>query len=76
METTNNRFHSLSKAIGNPQQKVKIKRRASRFVFYKGTLYRDGVFLQCVSNDEAKQVVKEVQFGICGAHQFGLELHY
>ncbi|XP_022895322.1 uncharacterized protein LOC111409511 [Olea europaea var. sylvestris] len=72
-------FLQHQKLPDNPRRKTEIKRRASRFIFYKGTLYRrsfDGVFLRCLSNDEATQVVEEAHSGICGAHQSGPKLHF
>ncbi|XP_022880821.1 uncharacterized protein LOC111398097 [Olea europaea var. sylvestris] len=72
-------FLQHQKLTDNPQQKTEIKRRASRFIFYKGKLYRqsfDGVFLRCLSNDEATQVVEEAHSGICGAHQSRPKLHF
>ncbi|XP_022845301.1 uncharacterized protein LOC111368297 [Olea europaea var. sylvestris] len=64
-------FLQHQKLPDNPRRKTEIKRHASRFIFYKGTLYRrsfDGVFLRCLSNDEATQVVEESHSRICGAH--------
>ncbi|XP_071918810.1 uncharacterized protein [Coffea arabica] len=40
----------------DPKKRVNIRRRAPRFIYYKGTLYRksfDGVFLRCLGEDEA-----------------------
>nr|XP_027067484.1 uncharacterized protein LOC113693104 [Coffea arabica] len=40
----------------DPKKMVDIRRRAPRFIYYKGTLYRksfDGMFLRCLGEDEA-----------------------
>ncbi|XP_038687483.1 uncharacterized protein LOC119986862 [Tripterygium wilfordii] len=61
------------------RHKTEIRRRASRFIYYKDTLYRrsfDGVFLRCLSKEEANQVLEEAHSGICGAHQSGPKLHF
>ncbi|KAL0305090.1 UNVERIFIED_CONTAM: hypothetical protein Sangu_3052100 [Sesamum angustifolium] len=53
--------------------------RAPRFIYYKYTLYRrsfDGIFLQCLSDDEKVQAVEEAHSGVCGAHRSGLMLHF
>ena len=34
----------------------------------------DGILLRCLSNAEAREVIKEVHDGICGAHQPGSKL--
>ncbi|XP_027179010.1 uncharacterized protein LOC113777974 [Coffea eugenioides] len=63
----------------DPKKKVDIRRRASRFIYYKGKLYRksfDGVFLQCLGEDESMQVMEEAHSEICGAHQSGPKLHF
>ncbi|XP_071909770.1 uncharacterized protein [Coffea arabica] len=42
----------------DPKKRVDIRRRAPRFIYYKGTLYRrsfDGVFLRCFGEDETMQ---------------------
>jgi len=41
------------------------------------TLYRrsyDGILLHCLSNSEAREVLKEAHDGICGVHQPGPKL--
>nr|XP_027124252.1 uncharacterized protein LOC113740942 [Coffea arabica] len=63
----------------DPKKRVDIRRRAPRFIYYKGTLYRrsfDGVFLRCLGEDEAMQAMEEAHSGICGAHQSGPKLHF
>ena len=56
----------------HPKKRVDIRRRAPRFIYYKGTLYRrsfDGVFLRYLGENETMQVMKETHSGICGAYQ-------
>ncbi|XP_070035112.1 uncharacterized protein [Nicotiana tomentosiformis] len=56
----------------DPRQRTDIKQRASRFIFYKGTLFRcsfEGLFLRCLDKEEAHQEMEEVHYGSCGAHQ-------
>ncbi|XP_027086502.2 uncharacterized protein [Coffea arabica] len=63
----------------DPKKRVDIRRRAPRFIYYKGTLYRRsfyGVFLRCLGEDEAMQAMEEAHSGICGAHQSGPKLHF
>jgi len=63
---------------GAKEVKTKIQRRASRFLYYKGTLYRCaflGLWLQCLDNEEGKQVMEEAHVSVCGAHQLGPKLH-
>ncbi|KAH6815278.1 hypothetical protein C2S51_020098 [Perilla frutescens var. frutescens] len=58
----------------NVVEVIDVRRRATRFIYFKGTLYRrsfDGVFLRCLSNEEAAQAIEEAHSGICGAHQSG-----
>ncbi|XP_071912457.1 uncharacterized protein [Coffea arabica] len=50
------------------KKRVDIRRRAPRFIYYKGTLYRrsfDGVFLRCLGEDEAMQAMEDAHSGIC-----------
>ena len=59
--------------------KIEVQRRATRFIYYKDTLFRrssDGLFLHCLEEKEAKQALKKAHSGICGAHQSGPKLHY
>nr|XP_009757669.1 PREDICTED: uncharacterized protein LOC104210465 [Nicotiana sylvestris] len=63
----------------DPRQKTDIKRRAPRFIFYKGTLFRhsfEGLFLRCLDKEEARQAMEEAHSGSCGAHQSGPKLHF
>ncbi|XP_070039271.1 uncharacterized protein [Nicotiana tomentosiformis] len=63
----------------DPRQRTDIKRRAPRFIFYKGTLFRrsfKGLFLRCLDKEEAHQAMEEAHFVSCGAHQSGPKLHF
>ncbi|XP_074300592.1 uncharacterized protein LOC141631874 [Silene latifolia] len=62
----------------DPRHKVEIRRRDSKFIHYKGMLYRrsfSGQWLRCLSKDEAAEAMHEAHSGICGAHQSGPKLH-
>jgi ribonuclease HI len=51
-----------------------LRKRVLRFAYVGNTLYRrsyDQLWLRCVSGPEAEQVMREIHFGLCGAHQFG-----
>ncbi|KAM1506182.1 hypothetical protein ACFXTO_002081 [Malus domestica] len=61
------------------KHRSEIRRRAHRFLYYKGTLYRrsfEGVLLRCLGDEEANQAMEEAHSGICGAHQSGPKLHF
>ncbi|KAL0349908.1 UNVERIFIED_CONTAM: Transposon Tf2-12 polyprotein [Sesamum radiatum] len=61
------------------RRRTDTRRRATRFIYYKGTLYRrsfDGLFLRCLSDNEKVQAMEEAHSGICGAHQSGPKLHF
>jgi ribonuclease HI len=61
------------------RHKTEVRRRASRFIYFQGTLYRrsfDGVFLRCLGEEEATKALEETHSGICGAHQSGPKLHF
>ncbi|KAK4383797.1 hypothetical protein Sango_2742600 [Sesamum angolense] len=48
--------------------------RATRFIYYKGTLYRrsfDGFFLRRLSDNEKVQVMEEAHFGVCVCSPIG-----
>ncbi|KAL6505259.1 hypothetical protein OROGR_025076 [Orobanche gracilis] len=67
------------KLPNDPRQRVDIRRRAPRFIYYKNTLYRrsfDGIFLRCLGDEEAIHAIEEAHSGICGAHQSGPKLHF
>jgi hypothetical protein len=49
----------------------KIKRQVLKYMPLDDALYQrtiDGVLLKCLSEEQAKEVVREVHDGICGAH--------
>ncbi|XP_070046547.1 uncharacterized protein [Nicotiana tomentosiformis] len=55
----------------NPRRRTEIRRRASRFIYYKDALYRRSfkrVLLRCLGEDEALQALQEAHSGICGSH--------
>ena len=61
------------------RRKADIRRRASRFIHYKETLYRrsfEGILLRCLGNEESRKALIEAHSGICGAHQSGPKLHF
>ncbi|XP_070660541.1 uncharacterized protein [Malus domestica] len=63
----------------DPKRRSEVRRRAYRFLYYKGTLYRrsfEGVLLRCLGEEEANQAMEEAHSGICGAHQSGPKLHF
>ncbi|KMT11469.1 hypothetical protein BVRB_5g107940 [Beta vulgaris subsp. vulgaris] len=62
----------------DPKHKTEIRRRAPRFIYYKGTLYRRsflGTWLRCLGDEEAIKTLEEAHSGVCGAHQVGPKLH-
>ncbi|XP_019258730.1 PREDICTED: uncharacterized protein LOC109236944 [Nicotiana attenuata] len=63
----------------DPRQRTDIKRRAPRFIFYKGTLFRrsfEGLFLRCFDKEEARQAMEEAHSGSCRAYQSGPKLRF
>ena len=57
-----------------------IRRKAPKFYYnaITRTLYRrshDGILLRCLSQKEAREILKEAHDGMCGAHQPGPKLH-
>ncbi|KAM1206144.1 hypothetical protein FF1_006824 [Malus domestica] len=57
--------------LDDPKRRSEVRRRAHRFLYYKGTLYRrsfEGVLLRCLGEEEANQAMEEAHSGICGAH--------
>ncbi|KAL0423258.1 UNVERIFIED_CONTAM: hypothetical protein Sradi_0860600 [Sesamum radiatum] len=61
------------------KRRTDTRRRATRFIYYKGMLYRrsfDGLFLRCLSDNERVQAMEEAHSGVCGAHQSGPKLHF
>ncbi|KAL0299882.1 UNVERIFIED_CONTAM: hypothetical protein Sangu_3148800 [Sesamum angustifolium] len=50
------------------RRRTDTRRRATRFIYYKGTLYRrsfDGLFLCCLSDNEKVQAMEEAHFWDC-----------
>ncbi|KAL0462338.1 UNVERIFIED_CONTAM: hypothetical protein Slati_0121400 [Sesamum latifolium] len=71
-------YLKYGKLPSDPRRRTDIRRRATRFIYYKGTLYRrsfEGIFLRYLSDDEKDQAMKEAHSGVCGAHQSGPKLH-
>ena len=65
--------------LDDPRYKTEVLRRATRFIHYKYFLYWrsfDGLFLQCLGEEDFKIALKEAHFGICDTHQSGPKLHY
>ena len=63
----------------DPKEVVAIRRKALKFYYNAITrkLYRrshDGILLRCLSQKEAREVLKEAHDGMCGAHQLGPKL--
>ena len=59
--------------------KTEVRRRATHFIYYKGTLYRrslEGLFLQCLGKEDSIKALKEAHAGVCGAHQSGSKLQF
>jgi hypothetical protein len=60
--------------LEDPSRKVsrKLTYKAIKFVLLDGSLFYkslDGVLLQCLGPEEAKEMMSEVHDGLCGAHQ-------
>jgi len=58
----------------DPSRKVerRVRFQATKYVLLEGELYYrtiDGVWLKCLSNDEARSLMGEIHEGVCGAHQ-------
>ncbi|XP_055961466.1 uncharacterized protein LOC130015405 [Mercurialis annua] len=61
------------------KHRAEVKRRSSRFVYFKDTLYRrsfDDIWLRCLDDEEATKALEEAHSGVCGAHQSGPKLHF
>ncbi|KAL0333104.1 UNVERIFIED_CONTAM: hypothetical protein Scaly_2211900 [Sesamum calycinum] len=61
------------------RRRTDTRRLATRFIYYKSTLYRrsfDGIFLHCLSHNEKVQAMEEAHYGVCSAHQSGPKLHF
>ncbi|KAB5515689.1 hypothetical protein DKX38_026337 [Salix brachista] len=49
------------------RHKTEVRRRASRFIYFQGTLYRrsfEGIFLRCLGEEEATKALEETHSGI------------
>jgi hypothetical protein len=51
-----------------------LKNTSLNDAFYQRTI--DGVMLKCLSEEQAKEVVREVHIGICGAHQLAHKMKW
>ncbi|XP_049397385.1 uncharacterized protein LOC125861563 [Solanum stenotomum] len=63
----------------DPRIRADIKRRAPRFIFHDGILFRrsyKGLFLWCLDKEKAQQIMDEAHSSTCGAHQSGPKLHF
>ncbi|KAL0462254.1 UNVERIFIED_CONTAM: hypothetical protein Slati_0113000 [Sesamum latifolium] len=72
-------YLKYGKLPSDPRRRIDIQRRATCFIYYKGTLYRrsvEGIFLCCLSDDEKDQAMEEAHSGVCGARQSGPKLHF
>jgi len=66
------------KLPNDPRHKTEIQRRAPYFLYFNETLYRCsflGLWLQCLDNKEARQLMEKEHSGICGAHQVAPKLY-
>lgn len=55
----------------------KLLRKAARFIIQDGVLYRRGFtapMLRCVTEGEAKRILREIHEGACGGHSGGQTL--
>ena len=67
------------KLLEDPHHKTEVRRKAPRFIHYKGTLYRrsfDGLFLRCLGKEESDQAMEEAHSEMCDAHQSGPKLYH
>ncbi|KAL0320261.1 UNVERIFIED_CONTAM: hypothetical protein Sradi_5287600 [Sesamum radiatum] len=59
--------------------KTEVRRRSSRFILYKDTLYRqsfESIYQRCLSGEEVLESMTEAHSGVCGAHESGPKLHF
>ena len=62
----------------DPQERERVRRRASQFTYLNGALYRqafDGLLLRCLSGEDAKNVLAQAHSSECGGHLSGQRLH-
>ncbi|KAM2369834.1 hypothetical protein ACFXTH_047224 [Malus domestica] len=67
------------KLLDDPRHRSEIRRRAPRFLYYKGTLYRrsfEKVLLRCISEEKTNQAMEKAHSDVCRAHQSGPKLHF
>ncbi|KAL0427729.1 UNVERIFIED_CONTAM: hypothetical protein Slati_2947700 [Sesamum latifolium] len=60
-------YLKYGKLPSDPRCRTDIRRRATRFIYYEGTLYRrsfEGIFLCCLSDDEKVQAMEEAHSGV------------
>ncbi|KAL0361457.1 UNVERIFIED_CONTAM: hypothetical protein Sradi_3830200 [Sesamum radiatum] len=68
-----------SKLPDDTRHKTEVRRRSSRFILYKDTLYRrsfEGTYQHCLSGEEVLEAMTKAHSGVCGAHQSGPKLHF
>ena len=61
----------------NRQIPHKMKAQSHNFVLLEGELYikgPDGLLLRCLSFRDSMEVMKQVNKGVCGAHQTGIKM--
>ncbi|XP_024196030.1 uncharacterized protein LOC112199214 [Rosa chinensis] len=66
-----------NKLSDDPKQRLDIRRRVSRFFYYKETLYRrsfDGLLLRCLGKEEAAKAMEEAHSGIAWSMHKGVRL--
>ena len=69
-------FLEYGRLPSESRHKAEIQRRASRFLYYKGTLYQRsflGLWLRCLDNEE--EVMEEAHVSVCEAYQSGPKLN-
>ncbi|XP_043717884.1 uncharacterized protein LOC122665814 [Telopea speciosissima] len=62
-----------------PEFERRIRNKATGYMLIGGDLYKKGkggLFLKCVSLNEASLIMAEVHEGICGAHQTGPKMRW
>ncbi|KAL0437699.1 UNVERIFIED_CONTAM: hypothetical protein Sradi_0477800 [Sesamum radiatum] len=72
-------YLKYGKLLNDPRRRTDTRRRATRFIYHNGMLYRrsfEGIFLHCLSHDKKVQAMEEAHFGLCSAHQSGPKLHF
>jgi hypothetical protein len=72
---------ALMECIRNPGKIMdkKLKRQVLKYMSLDVDLYRrttDGVLLKCLGDEQAKEAVREVHNGICGAHQSAYKMKW